>query len=145
MDSHTAEDLGVDPLHGENYVTHPAFALIFGPCSKIAYAPLADSPWLPNWLDMGGLGFNTLAGSLTDPPMWEEDQTLSSGEAKLLALGRCRQKATNMSWWNQGVHQLLLRIGTARTGAQCRAMTSERSDRWYTSPKAKCKWSTHPQ
>ena len=126
-------------------MTHPSYALIFRPCLKIAHAPLVDSPWLPNWLDMGGLGFNTLAGSLTDMPMWEGDQTLSSGEAKLLDLGRCSQKATHMSWWTQGVHQLLLHIGTARTGAQCRAMKSKRNDWWYATPQAKGKWSTYPQ
>ena len=145
MDSHTAANLGVHPLHGGNYVTHPSCVLIFGPCSKIAYAPLADSPWLPDWMGMGGLGFNTLARSLTAMPMWEEDQTLRSGGAKLVDLGFCSQKTTNMSWWTRGVHQLLLHLGTARTGAQCRAAKTQRSNWRYTGPQKKGKWSKYPQ
>ena len=105
---------------------------------------------MPKWIGMGGMGFHTLPETLSEMPMWDEDQTAAaandrSGGAGMNDLGRCSQKATNMEWWIQGVHQLMFHLGTARSGAQARATHYQRSNQWYKRPQKKGKWSKYPQ
>ena len=111
-----AERFEVDQCDGGNYVTHPSSGIVFGPCAKHAHAPTKDVPLLPQWLDDVGVRFNSLVRSLRDIPSWEEDQGLRSGGDQLLDLGNVKQKTTNMGWWIPRVHQLMVYVGTSRTG-----------------------------
>ena len=45
-----AERFEVDPQNGGNYVTHPSYAIVLGPSSKLSYAPTKEAPDLPTWL-----------------------------------------------------------------------------------------------
>ena len=111
-----AERFEVDRWDGGNYVTHPSYGIVFGPCAKHAHAPTKDVPFVPQWLDDVGVRFNSLVRSLRDIPSWEEDQGLRSGGYQLLDLGNVKQKTTNMGWWVPRVHQLMVYVGTSRTG-----------------------------
>ena len=79
-------------------------------------------------------------------PMWEENQTLRSGGVGMNDLGRCSQKATNMEWWIQGVHQLMLHLGTARSGAKAKETHYAKTNGgYYDGRQRKGKWSKNPQ
>ena len=120
-----AERFDIDPFNGGNYVTHPAYIMVFGPCSKKAHAPTNEAPVLPRWLDEVKNFINlvcTLRGipSWDADPSWEEDQRLRSGGDQQLDLGNVKQKATNMGRWIPRVHQLMLFFGTSRTGKEAK-------------------------
>ena len=152
-----AERFEVDQCDGGNYVTHPSYGIVFGPCAKQAHAPTNVAPLLPTWLDDVGIRFPSLVSSLRDIPSWEEDQGLRSGGDQLLDLGKVKQKTTNMGWWVPRVHQLMVYVGTSRTGMGARKAKRIKNKQWKqtyaTKPtntacktrEKRGKWSSFPQ
>ena len=121
-----AERFDIDTYNGGNYVTHPAYIIVLGPCSKQTHAPVADAPVLPPWL--GEVKhWSNLVHNLSRIPSWdadadpcEEAERLRSGGNQLLDLGNVKQKPTNMGKWIPNVHQVMLYFGTSRSGKESR-------------------------
>ena len=117
-----AERFSIDTYNGGNYVTHPAYIIVLGPCSKQTHAPVADAPVLPPWLDEVE-HWSNLVHNLSRIPSWdadadpcEEAERLRSGGNQLLDLGNVKQKPTYMGKWVANVHQVMLYFGTSRSG-----------------------------
>ena len=119
-----AERFSIDTYNGGNYVTHPAYIIVLGPCSKQTHAPVADAPVLPPWL--GEVKhWSNLVCNLGRIPSWdadpcEEAERLRSGGNQLLDLGNVKQKPTYMGKWVTNVHQVMLYFGTSRSGKESR-------------------------
>ena len=117
-----AERFDIDTYNGGNYVTHPAYIIVLGPCSKQTHAPVADAPVLPPWL--GEVKhWSNLVHNLSRIPSWdadadpcEEAERRRSGGNQLLDLGNVKQKPTSMGKWIPNVHQVMLYFGTSRSG-----------------------------
>ena len=121
-----AQRFEVDPQNGGDYVTHPSYAIVLGPVSKLEYAPTKGAPDMPAWLEDDSISFRSVCLPLHAIPSWEDtkglrsygDHTegLRSDGDQLPDLGRLTQKPTKMDWWIPCVHQLMFYLGTARTG-----------------------------
>ena len=51
---------------------------------------------------------------LGDMPRWTHDTAIAGDLQRFLV--NVKQKATDVSWWKPWIHQLLVYIGTSRTG-----------------------------
>ena len=128
-----AKRFDIDPFNGGNYVTHPAYIMVFGPCSKKAHAPTDDAPVLPRWLGEVK-NWSNLVCNLHGIPSWdadpscEEAQRLRSGGNQQLDLGNVKQKATNMGRWIPRVHQLMLFFGTFRSGKEAKKKKTKKQE-----------------
>ena len=111
-----AQRFEVDPQHGGNYVTHPSYAIILGPASKLSHAPTKEVPDLPAWLEEDAIRFKSLCMTLPAIPSWEGNTGLRSCGDQLPDLCNVRQKCTNMELWVPSVHQLMIYVGSARKG-----------------------------
>ena len=111
-----AQRFEVDPQHGGNYVTHPSYAIILGPASKLSHAPTKEVPDLPAWLEEDAIRFKSLCMTLPVIPSWEGNTGLRSCGDQLPDLCNVRQKCTNMELWVPSVHQLMIYVGSARKG-----------------------------
>ena len=147
-----AKQFDIRPFNGGNYVTHPAYIMVFGPCSKTAHAPTDAAPVLPPWL-FGVTPWSNLVCSLRGIPSWDviplwmEDHRIRSGGDPQLDLGNAKQKQTNMGRWIPRVHQLMVYVGTSRTGQGAKrrqATLNQRATAKWTS-KTPGQWFRYPQ
>ena len=110
-----AERVEVDPQKSVNCVAFPSYAIVLGPSSKLTYAETNDAPDLPTWLEENAK-FRSLCATLPNIPSWDDTKGVRSGGHQMLDLGNVKQKPTDMEWWVERVHQLMLFVGTARSG-----------------------------
>ena len=72
---------------------------------------------------------------LEDMPRWTHDMAIVDDVQRFLV--NVKQKATGVSWWKPWIHQLLVYIGTSRTGKGARerqfakaAVAAQRTSTW---------------
>ena len=96
---------------------NPAFIFVIG--GAFCNRPLDDDqPQKPPWLSEAGVGWTSAlsrcTNGLKDMPEWKEKEVRLNKD--LPFLGQAKQKKANMTWWRPFIHQLLLYVGTSRTG-----------------------------
>ena len=72
---------------------------------------------------------------LEDMPTWTQDTAIANDSQRFLA--NVKQTATDVSWWKPWTHQLLVYVGTSRTGKGARerqfakaAVAAQRTSTW---------------
>ena len=118
----------IEPLHNEfelcgKRMLFPAFVLPLGPVHEvITPAWLSEAADLFDW--PGQQSGDAFCGDLLLPQSalpflgGEDDPAVAgTGEPLLPSLGKVKLKAPNMQLWHNGMHCMLLYIGTARRGS----------------------------
>ena len=122
----------------EVVVFHTAFLFVIGG-AKCIKASTADQPERPAWLCENGDGETSAlvlaTRELEDMPKWAQGTAIANDSQRFLA--NAKQKATDGSWWKPWTHQLLVDVGTSRTGTGARerqfakaAVAAQRTSTW---------------
>ena len=103
------------------YVFNPAFIFAIGE-AKCNKPMTTDQPERPSWLCEQGEGkFSALVRAtrqLRGTPTWTQDAAIGNEHHRLL--GNVKRKGMDVSEWKPWIHQLLLYVGTSRTGKGAR-------------------------
>ena len=94
-------------------ITYPMYFFIFRRCRKVSVPKSREAPKLTElmgWFDDARILMKSML-KIDEIPKWENTPAETE-----LNLGHCKQKAVGWNWWKRGVHQLVMWIGTARTG-----------------------------
>ena len=110
------------------YVSSPAFIFVIGE-AKCNTASTAGQPERPSWLydkSDGKTSALVLATrELRGMPTWAQDAAIVNEHQRLL--GIVKQTGMGVSWWKPWIHQLMLYVGTSRTGKGARKRQREKA------------------
>ena len=87
-------------------------------CEEIAVPETKHAPGIEHWGSEASR-FPTITLPLETVPTWIASRSCgvdAADRCDRVNLGRCKQKGIDPEWWEDGVHQLLMWIGTARQG-----------------------------
>ena len=123
--------LGVRPKDVEYIAVYPAYIVILGPCREIIVPEIRHAPWWSRaWAPKDSI-IDKRVKPLSSVPIWQcEPQLRPQGEADrscgLMDFGRVKQKVPSMQWWVNGVHQIILWVGSSRPSKQSKANRLQR-------------------
>ena len=106
----------------EHFAVCPFYLVVYGRWKDLVFADANAAPHLPQWL-REDVFFRDRLLRLADvphnmPPSPPRPHGRSGGadEEGLVDLGKVKQQPADMNRWVPGVHQVIVRVGTARTG-----------------------------
>ena len=127
-----AERFRVWPRDVKKIVVYPAYIVILGPCWEIKVPEIQQAPWWNSRWAPKDSTIDQRVKPLSSVPIWQCDPQLRpQGEADrscgLMQFGQVKQKEASEWWRINGVHQLILWVGSSRPSQQSKANRSKHS------------------
>ena len=113
-----AAEFGIWRRHMRHMVAYPAYVVVLGPCKDVVVPSLWAAPHWPGDLFPRDSIIESRLIYLGDVPRLQRLVIEPQWRRNLIDLGTLKQKVPDMQWWVKGVHQIILWVGTARSGKE---------------------------
>ena len=120
VDVHAVADrYKVRPKDVKYIAVYPAYIVILGPCREVVVPAVAAQPWWNRaWAPSGSI-IDKRVKCVSSVPIWP--QGAADRSCGLIDFAKVKQKVPNMKWWANGVHQIILWVGSSRPSKQSKA------------------------